>query len=419
MPYFHSLSESEIISIIYGTERQLLLSLPSFHQEISTAILNLRFENSDELQISLLMDFDPETFRNGYGDKDSVERLMKEGLEIKNLHNNRISFIISDDVGYYLFIESRTLIDAEKKTINAVQIDPVSVVRLKKYFFAESHLNLDIENELANAIIEESKNLEDAKELLNENTAGVMEITEEEKDFVFKDLHENPPLHPDFKRIVEYYNNQFQYVRLRFEGANIENRKITIPSSILPVNSIELKERLTTKLEIFSEGNNIDILRKIDALKLDIEKLREQLLKKVKSREESILKKTDKLKFNQKVDELRRKLEIIKFESLQEITDNINKAKIIVEDELRAFVINSGRLTNGNEVRWEVSRLLDKVRFPKADKLFEDMKISVQYSDITFEDLKNKQFLDELISAGIIEDSEQLTNFSRGIALLN
>ena len=109
------------------------------------------------------------------------------------------------------------LIPADKKTINAVKIDPVSIVRLKKFFFTETE-NSDFQDDLVNAIIEESKQLKNTNELLSEQIASVTEISNIEIESVSEVLKKNPPIHPDFKRIVEFYSNKFQYVKVKFQN---------------------------------------------------------------------------------------------------------------------------------------------------------------------------------------------------------
>lgn len=58
------------------------------------------------------------------------------------------------------------------------------------------------------------------------------------------DPYDNPvnPLNPDYKRIVEFYSNKFQYVKLKFNGSNLQHRKIELPPRVLPVADTELKK---------------------------------------------------------------------------------------------------------------------------------------------------------------------------------
>lgn len=212
MDYFKKINTLSLAEMIKSARKSLYLCLPSLHPEISQAIAELNFmQNMPEetVQIHILVDFDANTFRQGYGDYESMESLFMEGDDIKCLKDNRISFIICDNIGYYLFIESRTMIPADKETINAVRIDPISIVRLKSYFFPDID-KTDIKDELANAIIEESQTLSSPEKLIPETPAPISVISDEEIREVSFNLETNPPLNPDFKRKVEFYKNKIE-----------------------------------------------------------------------------------------------------------------------------------------------------------------------------------------------------------------
>lgn len=106
MEYFKSLTITDLADLITSAKKNVYLCLPSIHEEIQNAITFLDYSSSDddnEVNIQLLIDFDAQTFRQGYGEFDSVEDLWDGGFGVRQLKNNRISFIISDNIGYYLF----------------------------------------------------------------------------------------------------------------------------------------------------------------------------------------------------------------------------------------------------------------------------------------------------------------------------
>lgn len=186
MDYFKKINTLSLAEIIKSARKSLYLCLPSLPPEISDAIAELNFMQNipeETVQIHILVDFDANTFRQGYGDYESMEGLFMEGDDIKCLKDNRISFIICDNIGYYLFIEPRTMIPADKETINAVRIDPISIVRLKSYFFPGID-KTDIKDELANAIIEESKTLSSPEKLIPETPAPISEISDNDLEEV-------------------------------------------------------------------------------------------------------------------------------------------------------------------------------------------------------------------------------------------
>lgn len=437
MEYYKGLTQSELIRLIASTQKSLYLCMPSIHKEVADAISNLARTNvSKDTRdgIHLLIDFDAPTFRQGYGDYPSIDSLLKASIEVKTLKDNRISFIISDESGYYLFIESRTLIPADKETINAVKIDPVSLVRLKKFFFSSSD-NSDFEDELTNAIIKESKLLEESKALLSQNKAPVSEITAAEIEAVSKDIKGNPPLNFDFKRIVEFYSNKFQYVKLKFEGSNIQQRKIEIPARALPIADTSLRERLETRLNLFESDQINDSFESLNELKKAVAHIREEYLIKVKSREESLLNKLQKLTFENTIESLRQTMNVVKSGLLTTLGVQMAETKEnLLHDLVEYYIDNPRTLLPDHPQYWEghtdyliqqakkkSEEIINRIKWPEPHILVEGFKLEILYSDITYEDIKNPEFQKELKECGLINDTDenQLAEISKGVELRN
>lgn len=435
MEYFKSLTQAEIEQIILSTKESLYICMPAIHEELESAITYLDYSNDNsktEIKIYILIDFDSQTFRQGYGNFKSVEDLINGGFDVKCLKDNRISFIISDNIGYYLFIESRSLIPADKKTINAVKIDPVSIVRLKKFFFTETE-NSDFQDDLVNAIIEESKQLKNTNELLSEQIASVTEISDIEIESVSEVLKKNPPIHPDFKRIVEFYSNKFQYVRVKFEGANLQYRKIEIPSKALPIMDATLKDKLETKLNLFEKSDEENCFKPLIDFKTKLTEIRDAYLTKVKSRDESLLDKLKKSAFEEQIENLKKEINGVKNDIIGNIAEQINQTKIrLLADLIDFFVANPKSLFPNHPNLWESNQnyiqqsakskaeeVIYRIKWPEAHLLVDDFKLSVQYSDITYEDLKSQEFVNELKDCNLIDESDEnrLAEFGKGVKI--
>ncbi len=435
MDYFKSLAINDLVELITSTKKNLFICLPSMHSEMVDAIADLKHQENfddDERHVSVIIDFDAQTFRQGYGDFDAVSKLMNLDVDVKNLKDNRISFIISDCEGYYVFVESRSLIPADKETINAVRIDPVSIVQLKKYFFAENTNNLDLKDELANAIIEESKKLENAEGLLQSNQANTVPIKEVEKKEVEDDIRSNPPLNPDYKRVVDTYSHNFQYVKLRFDGANIKSRKINIPSKALPIKDHNFLNRLETKLNLFNAEKDLEQFEEIENVKADVERVRKKYLHKVKSREESILKGTNKESFKEEISALERMLTKNRQKTINQIDSRILETKEDLLIDLESFFNENPDQTSGNanlfgkdaefikrKSKDDATRIIFNIKWPTADELLGKMKIITHFSDITFEDLQNEEFIQEMFDNDLIEekDKNELADFGKSIKI--
>ncbi len=435
MDYFKSLTTTDIVQLIVSAKKSVYLCMPSLHPEIAKAIVELdNIENSqgEKVKIQILIDFDAHTFRQGYGNYETVEDLFKRNFDIKCLKDNRISFLIADNIGFYLFIESRSLIPADKQTINAVKIDLVSIVRIKKYFFPDEN-RTDFKDELANAIIEESKTLSEPDGLISRKAAPVTEIETGIINEVKADLEKNPPLNPDYKRMVDFYSNKFQYVKLKFEGANLLSRKIEIPAKALPLMDAALKERLETKLNLFTKSEEEEYFKPLSDFKEEIAGLRTCYLKKVKSREESLLDKSRKTDFEEEVTDLNDTINKIQLEIVSDLATQINETRERLLTDLTEFFIANPKalfpdhpnLWGGNKsyiqqsAKSRAEKIIHQINWPEAHLLVDSFKLIYQYSDITFEDLKNEEFVSELAESGLINeaDSNQLAEFGKAVTL--
>jgi len=238
MTYIKSLTEPDLCQLILQTKKELFLVMPLIQPQVLQSIHQLY--NKKNITINLGMDFSPETFRQGYGEMEAFNPEHLKQFNCQNIQDNRIAFIISDDLGYFLFIESRYLIPADKETINAVSIDPISIVRLKHHFFKPFEKKA-LEDQLANALIDESIRFKDVEqEFLEPAIITTKQIDNALIEKVSEDLKMRPPIKPDFKRIVEYYSTKFQYVKLIFKGANLQSKKIELPKKALTVNDASL-----------------------------------------------------------------------------------------------------------------------------------------------------------------------------------
>jgi len=433
MEYFKIITQSDLLKLITSTKNSLFLCLPSIHKEIVDALQFLNYIGPDEnpdFKINILLDFDAQTFRQGYGEFEAIEDLLRSDFEIRSFKDNRISFIISDEIGYYLFIESRSLIPADKQTINAVRIDPVSIVRLKRFFFEDS-VKLDFGDELTNAIIEETKQLNKVNELLEYQKAPITHLTEDKIQEVKKDLEKNPPLKPDFKRLVEYYSSKFQYAKLKFEGSNISHKKIEIPSRALPILDADLKDKLETKLNLFDINDSKNNFPELLKLKEAVAAIREKYLTKVKSREESLLVKTNKTDFLKDMKTLQDTLKDTKIKVVAEISKQIQHTKQQLGKDLEQFLKNNpiallpehSQLLENNEEYMNIEaksksdEIIHRIKWPKAHELVSEFNLDIQFSDITIEDLKSDDFVNEIMESGLIDfkDVNQLAKFGLGI----
>lgn len=433
MNYIKSFTEQDLCKLILETKESLYICLPLLQPEVMNAIDQLDFEQSNAVSINIGLDFSPETFRQGYGVIESFELIERTGYNVLNFKDNRVSFIISDNSGFFLFFESRYFIPANKSTLNAVSIDPISIIRLKQHFFDLYKSEADYKNEIANSFVDETVKLNNIhQEYSNKPVIEKSPIDEKTFHKVSKDLQENPPLKPDYQRIVNYYKNKYQYVRLEYKGANLKSKKIEIPPKILPIKNTTFKKNLETKLNLFSNQDQ-NTFKAFEDMNSQIKKIREKYLKSLSSRKENILKLAEKELFISEIEASKKELDNLTKNNLKLIASEINKTKEEIKIQLRDFFLqykeefpsyNSLFGTADadyvlSEIDGYVDKVISNIKWPAAHQLFENFELNVFYSDITYEDLNNKELIKELKDKKLFsnEDDNLLAEFGTGIKI--
>ena len=426
MAFFSKISLQDLSQIIIETDTQLFLCLPSIPNIISDAIIQLK-EKRAEVKINLLIDFDPQTFRQGYGEFDAFTKLEEQGLNITNFKDNRVSFVISDNIGYYLFIESQYLVPAEKETLNAIRIDSVSMVKLKQHFFGASMVE-NYTNELSNAIIEESKEL---RELQNTpvlpSPAITNTITQKESEDVKANIDKNPPLSPDYKRIMNVYSNKFQYVDVVFSKVNIRNIIVDVPKDLLPIKNDRLRKQFQTKISAIDKDAEIKGLDELTDLKKKLTDKRKKHLKHLRHCNRSVLKISEKNDFNTEINKLQKEIPKLIKKIRAELQAELKKTKGSFKDEVFELYIKEPKLIFGENSIWndpesvrdaaeyKSETVISEMNWPDYFKLLSQMSIKTFYSDITIDDLHNQELLDEFKEKKLISEADisKLSNLNK------
>lgn len=202
---FENIDFPKFVDEVFKATEHLYLSLPSIDDEMADALI-LAKNQKPNITINVLVDNSEESIRNGFGDIDGIDKLLKSNIQIRQSDGNLISFIISDNIGYFLFPHSRIFIDKAKGT-NAFKIDPSSILLLKKYFFPNETATNKLEPD---AIIEDAtKHFEEAfKEVENKlkvQNHTVSDFDNKKHEENKKKLKINPPLEPDLQRQINTY----------------------------------------------------------------------------------------------------------------------------------------------------------------------------------------------------------------------
>lgn len=408
---FENIDFPKFVDEVFRAAEHLYLSLPSIDDEMADTLI-LAKNQKPNITINLVIDNSEESIRNGFGDIDAIEKLLKSNIQIRQSDGNLISFIISDNIGYFLFPHSRIFIDKAKGT-NAFRIDPSSILLLKKYFFSNETTTDKLEQ--AAIIGDATKHFEEAfKEVENkqkEQNQTVSDFDNKKHEENKKKLKINPPLEPDLQRQINTYTAKIQFVELKFSGGNLENRFAQLPKKAIPINSDELKNLLQTRIKMFQDIDKNSDHKKFIEFKDKVERLRKDFLTPITCRPgKSIIKIDNKEKFIIELNNLKKETEKLN----SALTTILEEGKLntvdLLKKELKAFFIANepDELKNINrpdvkERKLEeiINTITASVKFPEVSKLIEKISLTELFYDLTWNDFRDeklhKEFQDKKI----------------------
>ena len=408
---------NEITDLISNAKNFIFLSLPNIHDEVCESLISYKNENNIN-GIKILLDNSESNYRNGFGDIKAVKKLKKANIDIYELKENLVSFIICDDIGYYLFPQSRIFSSDTDLSSNAVLIDPVSVIRLKNYFSPNS-LNVEkdeIENQIIESIAKVKEYIQNAANDLDQKKAFQINTLDEAAiEEVRNSLDKNPPLHPDLQRQIKTYITKVQFVELTFEGANLHTKDVIIPPKALPFKDENIKKKLNTKMKLFSNIDEKKGFERFTELKAKIEKIRNNYLQPLTCRKDkSVIKIEDKESVIKEIKEIENEIPEVNEAIKEFIQTEILTSKKLIQIELDTFLTenppenfkNYSENTLKESTKDAVNKIIHHIKFPEPDQILNKISIKYNFYDLTFEDFKDPKLLKEFSDKGIMNSND-------------
>lgn len=231
---FINVDNTVLIHHINAAQRKIVFVAPGVQKPVADALAK-RLTNSPQMDITVILDIDPEVCRLGYGHIDGLTTLKTacEKRDMLLLHQPgiRIGLFIADD---FTIVYSPTplLIEAGAKQPdkpNAIRLETAAIPKVE---MACTATNDDQSPEIG---------LDPAK------TPDIQSVK--------KDLEVNPPQQFDVSRAVRIFNSRIQYVEFQFTGYKISQKQVSIPASLIGLaDNRELVERWNNSFRVFGEA---------------------------------------------------------------------------------------------------------------------------------------------------------------------
>ena len=411
-PLLKRITYKEITDHLFHAEEYWYGAFPGIHSEVANALIEATKRNTG-CAFELVIDTTELAFRGHHGDVDAIAELLEQGVLIKEIPGHRLGFIISDKSAWFLFTQSRA-IEKDPTGYNAIRMSATTKNEVLLHFFGRSD-SKDIQEEY----VEEMRELVEVKNQLEGQgmTAFTPPILDEENfEEVTQSLKENPPTSPDFKRLLDVYSTKIKFIEFEVKGIKLDQRTITIPTDVLNLVNEELRNQITTRLHIFDKEARDSIKKRLSGIEKQVETIRDKFLKRVASRNKSVIKAEQLLTFKNEIETLNTEYDKVQDDIEADIRGNLITLKKRLKSELKR---NFEEITPDELTKFKtheqfplflddyVEKISSKIHLPTATQLMKYFEVNTRVFDPTYEDFKDQDFISELEKVGFISRSEK------------
>jgi hypothetical protein len=249
MPAIETITNERLIEAIDRANTRVVVIAPGVWPPLATSIASA-WQRLGPGRVTVILDFDPEMCRLGYGHIKGLEILQKAasaiGETLAEEPGIRICVVIVDEETF-VFSPTPRLIESPP----GIGPDLITAIQPKANGIVLSKPPATLERDLGSGNEGEST-----------RTLGVETLKPEQLESVAKDLETNPPKSFDLARAVNVYNAKIQFVEFKVEGCRLSQHKARLPRELLQV--IKGNDALSQKIE-----NSIQLLDSEDALVTD------------------------------------------------------------------------------------------------------------------------------------------------------
>ena len=255
-------TDDALLGLISSARHRLVVVAPALTQAVADA-LSRRFDDLEQLDLTVILDSDPEVYRLGFGDHTALEMIRaastKNLFDLREQMGVRIGVIVADDTTMVYSPVSKNIeagsTSAEKP--NAIVLSGVAADRIAAV--AGSDRSGD-----AHAAEVGSEALAPAK--VQAMQAG---------------LKANPPKPFDITRKLHVFASKVQYVEFSASNYRLTTRQIPLPPELVDVVDDNLKNRITSRIRAPFDGiGKLDVTiggdGKPETIKVDDDWLRKE-----------------------------------------------------------------------------------------------------------------------------------------------
>jgi hypothetical protein len=391
---------SVIIDLLFLATKEIAVSLPNINAELAKTLIALHQRG---IKVTVFLELNEMSYRQGYGEIVALEDIRDTGIIMKNRKNINLFFYLIDDSGYFNFPKS-SFHELEGVAYDLFPMSYEQVCSVKLLFGL-----LEKDAKIPDTV-SESYDPETHKHI----TQSISIPDKESVDSLVQKVKKDPPVKPNFMRLLETYIAKVQFVDVKFKGSNLHIKKIKLPKRILPFKDAKLQKALESSIRLFVDIPEKEFFKSFFKIKEDFAIIRMEHITTLQTREKNIILRESKKEFQEQVNALKEKIVDIRKDLINKLQHEINESRNRLMNSLTEFLIeNPGSLyqdydieTRKQQLAYHAMQLVSKVKFPEAKNLLDEIEINVFYYDITWEDLNNKEVLKEMVKKGLFSKNE-------------
>ena len=234
-------SDEALVDLISRARRRLVVIAPALTQAVAEAV-SRRFDDLDQLDMTVVLDSDPEVYRLGFGDHAALETVRaasaKSLFGLREQPGVRIGVVIADD---------RTMVYAPVS--KNVEAGSTSVEHPNAVVFSGS-----VSDQIAKAADS------DKNDAVHTAEVGNAVLDAGKVQAMLADLNANPPKPFDIARKLNVFASKVQYVEFTASNYRLTTRQIPLPAELVDVADDDLKKRITGRIRgPFDDIGKLDV----------------------------------------------------------------------------------------------------------------------------------------------------------------
>lgn len=372
MRVFESLDWSKIAELIQSSRGRVLYAAAGLDDSVAAALIEAEGRLGPS-SVAIILDFDPDSFRLGYGAFEAATMLREWGLTVRTHSGLRPGLLVCDDQAWSFTMPPLLVEKLGSESINAIRLVGAAA-------------------DTAYMAVQQSATVSNPR---SEPEIGAAKLDDSVESETKLALEADPPQRFDLSRKVRVFNSKVEFVELEVHGCQIHRRRVRLPNElVLSVEDRDARDRIRAAYRVIEDAS----LSGAKEIERRVAELRKAYLRSIPGYGSLILRSV-RGRFEEEIAALKTRVEEFRLEIADELGRRLATSISTLTDAFLPNVLRAipkqlaGQVSMVNEAnarRW-IAQQLEK-EFPTVDELVDRMWLVCIFKGVTYEVLADQQF---------------------------